>query len=58
MISISDLMKYEDGEMSENERTELFQKLIDAGTVYRLQGHYYRTAQALQREGLVHGLRD
>lgn len=50
-IDVRDLMKFEDGEMDEQETIDLFQKLIDTGTAWQLQGSYGRTAAALIANG-------
>ena len=54
MVDVNDIMRYEGGEMDEAEMIEFFQKLVDNGMAWRLQGHYGRTAQALIDAGLVH----
>ena len=41
------IIAYEFGEMDEEQIIDLFQELIDNGTVWKLQGHYSRTAKAL-----------
>jgi hypothetical protein len=46
-------MRYEQGELEEEETIELFQHLIDVGLVWQLQGSYGRTAQALIEQGRV-----
>ena len=50
---VNDIMKYEDGQMDEEEMVTFFQKLVDSGLAWKLQGHYGRTAAALIRQGLV-----
>jgi len=50
----SDYDRYESGQMDEEEMTEFFQKLVDTGLAWRLQGSYGRTAVDLIRAGLVH----
>jgi hypothetical protein len=41
------IMAYEQGDLDEEGTVELFQRLVDSGLAYRLQGHYGRTAMAL-----------
>lgn len=53
MPPISDLMRYEAGEMSEEETVAMFQRMVDSGAVWQLQGHYQRTAIDLIESGLV-----
>ena len=47
------IIAYEDGALSDEETVELFQSLIDTGTIDTLQGSYQRMAQYLVDEGLV-----
>jgi hypothetical protein len=51
--SIDKIMRYEQGEMDEDEIIEFFQELLDSGLVFQLQGHYGRTAQMLLNNGLI-----
>lgn len=55
-MSLSDLtervIRYESGEMKEDEIVTFFQYLIDTGMVWKLQGSYGRTAIDLINEGL------
>lgn len=54
MLSLSNqIFEYENGELSYEETVELFQKLVDSGLVWHLQGHYGRLAQSLIDEGIV-----
>ena len=46
------IVDYEAGVLSEEEVIEGFQKLIDNGIVWSLQGHYGRTAATLIDAGL------
>lgn len=54
MASIDKIMKYENGEMTDDEVIEMFQELIDSGLAWKLQGHYGRTAMALIEGGFCH----
>jgi len=47
------IIKYEEtDEMGLEETVSFFQRLIDTGLAWNLQGHYGRTANALIEEGL------
>ena len=48
------MMEFEDGNLSLAETVELFQKLIDNGMAWTLQGFYGRHAMALVDAGLCH----
>jgi len=45
------IIRYEQGEMGEEETVEFFQSLIDSGMAWKLQGHYGRTANWMIQEG-------
>jgi hypothetical protein len=47
------IQRYEDGYLTEEETTALFQTLLDTGLCWALQGHYGRTAMAMIEAGLV-----
>ena len=51
-IDINKIIKYESDEMNQEEVVEFFQELINSGYVWRLQGHYGRTALRLIEYGL------
>jgi hypothetical protein len=51
-VKVEDIVKYEAGEMSYEEEIAFFQKLIDTGMAWTLQGHYGRVATALISDGL------
>jgi hypothetical protein len=52
MPDIDKLIRYENGELSEEETIEFFQGMIDSGVVWQLQGNYGRMASRLIAEGL------
>ena len=47
MDTVDFIIAFESGDVTEQELIEGFQKLIDSGVVWTLQGFYGRTAQAL-----------
>ena len=49
---VDKIIRYENGEMNENEMIQFFQELINTGLAWSLQGHYGRTALSLIEEGL------
>ena len=49
---VDKIIKYEQGNMTDDETIEFFQELIDSGMAWKLQGHYGRTATHLLEEGL------
>jgi hypothetical protein len=51
MPDINDIVKYENGEMNDDETITFFQKLIDSGAAWQLQGSYGRTASSLIKNG-------
>ena len=50
---VSRIIEYEAGELDETEILALFQKLVDSGLAWQLQGVYGRTAMRLIDAGLV-----
>ena len=50
---VDGIIRYESGEMNEEEVIEFFQELVDTGLAWKLQGHYGRTAKALIDYGWV-----
>jgi hypothetical protein len=46
-VEISDIMAYENGDLDDAEVIEMFQKLINTGLAWELQGSYGRTAMSL-----------
>lgn len=49
---VGQIIAFESGELTDDDTIELFQHLIDSGTVWSLQGSYGRTATALIEAGL------
>lgn len=49
---VSQLVRYEADEMTDDETIILFQQLIDSGLAWSLQGHYGRTAAYLIEQGV------
>ena len=54
MDTVSAIIEYESGELSDEDTISLFQHLIDNGQAWSLQGHYGRTATALIEAGHCH----
>lgn len=50
---LSDIIAYEEGVLDEEGTLRFFQKLVDTGLAWTLQGHYGRTAQDLIDAGLI-----
>ena len=44
---------YEQGDLNDEETVVFFQEMLDTGLVWKLQGHYGRTASRLLDEGLI-----
>ena len=53
MVDVNKIMKYESGDMNEDEVIDFFQELVDTGMAWTLQGSYGRTAKALIDYGWV-----
>ena len=53
MDVLSKLIAFEQGELNDDEVRELFQRLVDTGLAWQLQGSYGRTAQALIEAGEI-----
>lgn len=50
---VDQIIAFESGELDEEKTVELFQKLVDTGMAWTLQGSYGRTAMQLIEAGLV-----
>lgn len=50
---VDQIVKFENGEMSEDETIEFFQVLADTGIVWQLQGMYQRCLRDFVDAGLV-----
>lgn len=46
-MNVERIIAYEQGQLDEEETVEMFQDMINDGTVWQLQGHYGRAATAL-----------
>jgi len=55
MNYLDQIIAYEQGDLDEDEVLALFQDLVRTGLVWRLQGHYGRTARHLIEVGLIEG---
>ena len=53
MTEIDDIMAFEGGEMSEKDMIKMFQRMVNTGAVWKLQGSYGRQAQSLLEAGLI-----
>lgn len=51
---VDEIIEYEAGKMSDEETIVLFQKLIDTGMAWTLQGYYGRHAHSMIEAGLCH----
>lgn len=52
MDFLSEIMDWENGYMDPDQEVHLFQRLIDCGMAWTMQGSYGRRALELIREGL------
>ena len=47
------IIRYEQGDMNDIEMIEMYQELLNTGLIFKLQGHYGRTANNLLLAGLI-----
>lgn len=52
-IEIDTIIRYEAGDLDEEETLDLFSQLIRTGMAWTLQGHYGRTAKSLIDAGAI-----
>lgn len=50
---IDEIMRFEGEQMTQEELIPFFQRLVDTGMAWRLQGTYGRTAHNLLSQGLI-----
>jgi hypothetical protein len=53
MVNIDKIIDYENGSTTEEQDIEMFQEMVDDGSVWQLQGSYGRTAMAMIKAGLI-----
>jgi len=53
LVSVDDMMDWEDGNMTEENEIKFFQKLLDNGMAWTLQGMYGRRTVELLNEGYL-----
>lgn len=52
-IKVSDIVKWEETGMTPKEEAKFFQKLVDSGQVWKMQGSYGRRASELIEAGII-----
>jgi len=53
MINVSDVIAFEEGEMTQDEAVEFMAALVQSGMAWQLQGFYGRTANSMIEAGLI-----
>ena len=53
MEMVDDIVRYENGEMNEEQEVKFFQALLDTGTIFHLHGHYQRQMDRMIENGEV-----
>ncbi len=51
---VGDIIRYEEGNMDDDEVVDFFQRLVLSGVVWELQGAYQRQAIRLLESGQIH----
>ena len=52
-VTVDEIMAYENGDLDFDEICVMFQKLVNSGMAWQLQGSYGRVATALINEGHI-----
>ena len=52
-MDVDKIIRYESGEMTEEEIISFFQEMVDTGQAWQFQGHYGRMAAHLIEQGLI-----
>ena len=50
---VDELIAYEEGQITGDEEIAFFERLVETGTCWQLQGHYQRVATTLIEAGLI-----
>jgi hypothetical protein len=53
MNDLDDIMAYEAGELDHAAEVALFQRLVNSGLAWKLQGHYGRVARSMLAAGEI-----
>lgn len=53
-VTLDNFIDFENGDMDDERAVVFFQKIINSGLVWKLQGFYGRTARDLINQGLCH----
>ena len=51
MENVNDIIEFENGEQEQEDTSAMFQRMIDDGSAWRMQGSYGRTAMSLIESG-------
>jgi hypothetical protein len=50
---VDELIAYEEGQITGDQEVAFFERLVETGTCWQLQGHYQRVAATLMEAGLI-----